>query len=265
MKNLFYSILVFWGTAFSVFSQSNTGFLPPTSVTSPNDWTDPSNAFTSDNVWSSVDYGAGCACPFVYLSWNNGENFTQGKILGPYDTSDSWDIEGGTTDLWEHDWKQNEFTNENFILKISNPATNLFQGYNNFGFSIPESSRIDGIAIKVESHHVYFYHLYVDQILVNVYYTPILINNNSEFSITNLTFYPNPFSSSTTLKWNSNKYLTQASLTIYNSMGQTVNQINNISGQEFILYRNELPAGLYIARLIENNKVVASERLLIVD
>jgi hypothetical protein len=48
-------------------------------------------------------------------------------------------------------------------------------------------------------------------------------------------------------------------------MGQTVNQINNISGQEFILYRNELPAGLYIARLIENNKVVASERLLIVD
>jgi hypothetical protein len=265
MKNIFYSILIFFGSAFCVFSQSNTGYLPPTSVTSPNDWTDPSNAFASDDVWSSVDYGVSCPCPYVFLSWDKGETFTPGKLMGPYNTSDSWFEVGGTSDLWEHDWKKNEFNNENFILKISNPIQYLFQGYNNFSFSIPEYSKIDGIAIKLESHHVYSYHIYVDQILVNVYYTPLFSNNNSEFSLTNLAFYPNPFSSLTTLKLNSDRYLTHASVTLYNSIGQQVNQINNISGQEIILHRNGLPAGLYTARLIENDKVVASERLLIVD
>jgi hypothetical protein len=40
---------------------------------------------------------------------------------------------------------------------------------------------------------------------------------------------------------------------VYNMYGQIVKQLKNISGQEFILQRDNLPSGCYLIALIQNN------------
>lgn len=75
--------------------------------------------------------------------------------------------------------------------------------------------------------------------------------------------YPNPFYSSTTLQ--TDKPLKNASLTVYNSFGQTVKQIDNLAGQTIVFYRDNLPSGLYFVRLKEENKIIAADKLVITD
>lgn len=81
---------------------------------------------------------------------------------------------------------------------------------------------------------------------------------NQEISI-----FPNPFSMQTTLQ--TDYSLKDARLTVYNSFGQPVVQKANISSQTIILERNNLPNGIYLIRLTQNNKVIASEKLIIKD
>ena len=87
--------------------------------------------------------------------------------------------------------------------------------------------------------------------------------NDSKNSNLEITFFPNPFSSQITL-W-IDKFFKNASLTAYNSFGQTVKQIDNLSGQTIILHRDNLPSGLYFIRLTEENKTIAVGELVITD
>lgn len=80
---------------------------------------------------------------------------------------------------------------------------------------------------------------------------------------TNFSVIPNPFISSTTIQTIGN--LKNATLTIYNSYGQTLKQVKNISGQTVFLSRDNLPSGLYFIRLTEENKIIAVEKILITD
>ena len=75
--------------------------------------------------------------------------------------------------------------------------------------------------------------------------------------------FPNPLVSATTIHTVDN--LKNASLTICNSYGQMVKQVNNISGQTVSLSRDNLPSGLYFIRLTEENKTIAVEKLIITD
>ena len=77
------------------------------------------------------------------------------------------------------------------------------------------------------------------------------------------TIFPNPFSSSTTL--HSDKIFKNAILTIYNLFGQQVKQIKNIFGQTITLYRDNLPTGLYFIQLIQDNKLIKIDKLVITD
>jgi hypothetical protein len=91
--------------------------------------------------------------------------------------------------------------------------------------------------------------------------TTLDINENTTrngFSV-----FPNPFVSSTTIQTFVN--LKNATLTVCNSYGQTVKQVNNISGQIVSLSRANLPGGLYFIRLTEGNKIIAAEKLIITD
>jgi len=74
---------------------------------------------------------------------------------------------------------------------------------------------------------------------------------------------PNPFFQQTTLQ--TGNILKIATLTLYNSYGQTVKQIKNISGQTITLHRDNLPSGLYFLRLTEGVKTFAIEKILITD
>lgn len=83
-------------------------------------------------------------------------------------------------------------------------------------------------------------------------------NQNNNFSI-----FPNPFSSQTVLQ--TDNLLHNATLTVDNCFGQTVAQIKNIYGQTVTLQRNALPAGLYFIRLTEDNKQIATKKIIITD
>ncbi len=91
-----------------------------------------------------------------------------------------------------------------------------------------------------------------------------LITGISEVKETNsISVYPNPFSSQTTLQ--TDKLLKSATLTVYNLYGQTVKQMNNLSGQTITLQRDNLPSGLYFVRLTQDNKIITEDKLVITD
>ncbi len=87
------------------------------------------------------------------------------------------------------------------------------------------------------------------------------IVENRDYNSLNL--YPNPFSSTTTLQ--TDKVLKDAILTVYNSFGQQVKQIKNISGQTITLNRDNLPSGFYFIHVTQDNKVISSDKLIITD
>ena len=73
----------------------------------------------------------------------------------------------------------------------------------------------------------------------------------------------NPFSNETTLTFKT--VLNKVNLIIYNSAGQVVKQIKNISGQSYILNRENLETGIYFLRVSENNDIIATEKFIITD
>ena len=56
-----------------------------------------------------------------------------------------------------------------------------------------------------------------------------------------------------------------ASILVYNSFGQKVKEIINVSGQTITLNRENLSSGVYFIRLIQDNKIIATDKLVITD
>ena len=75
--------------------------------------------------------------------------------------------------------------------------------------------------------------------------------------------YPNPFFTQTVLQ--ADNPLKNATLTVYDCIGQSVKQINNISGKTVTLFRDNLPSGLYFVRLTEDNNILTVKKLVITD
>lgn len=78
-----------------------------------------------------------------------------------------------------------------------------------------------------------------------------------------ISIYPNPFSMESTLE--TGQVLRGTTLTLCNSFGQTVKQINNIRGQKVIINRENLASGLYFIQLIDENKILSTNKLIITD
>jgi len=76
-----------------------------------------------------------------------------------------------------------------------------------------------------------------------------------------LSVFPNPLIFQTTIQFDF--YLQNATLTLYNSLGQQVRQIPNISGMTFNLKRESLPIGLYFLKLSQDNKTITTDKLII--
>jgi len=86
---------------------------------------------------------------------------------------------------------------------------------------------------------------------------------NSNFYPYPITVFPNPFSTQTNLQ--TDILLHNATLTVYNCLGQTIRKITNISGKTATLQRDNLPNGLYFIRLTQDNKQIATKKLIITD
>jgi hypothetical protein len=91
--------------------------------------------------------------------------------------------------------------------------------------------------------------------------TALSINEHTSKTISSI--FPNPFSSSATIQTSGN--LKNASLTICNAYGQIVKRVENITGQSISVSRDNLASGLYFMRLIEDDKIIAVEKLVITD
>lgn len=78
-----------------------------------------------------------------------------------------------------------------------------------------------------------------------------------------LYLYPNPFSSQAI--FHSTISLHDATLTVENCFGQQVKQMKDLRGQSITFYRNALPGGFYIARLWQDDQVIATKKLIITD
>ncbi|TAL63071.1 MAG: T9SS type A sorting domain-containing protein [Bacteroidetes bacterium] len=96
---------------------------------------------------------------------------------------------------------------------------------------------------------------------INCLFTTDIIDNQTLLHL--FSVYPNPFSSQTTLQ--TDNLFNNVTLTVYNSFGQIVKQIKNISGQTITLYRDNLAGGLYFIRLTQDGKVIATDKLVITD
>jgi hypothetical protein len=75
--------------------------------------------------------------------------------------------------------------------------------------------------------------------------------------------FPNPFSTQVMVQ--AGQPLKEATLTLVNSLGQTVKQIMNISEQSIRISRGDLPAGIYFMNILQGDKFILTEKLLITD
>ncbi len=78
-----------------------------------------------------------------------------------------------------------------------------------------------------------------------------------------LRIQPNPFSTQTVL--HTDTPLRNASLIVYNSQGQQVKQMDQLSGETVILQRDNLPSGFYFFQLSENNTTLHLGKLVVTD
>jgi alpha-tubulin suppressor-like RCC1 family protein len=78
-----------------------------------------------------------------------------------------------------------------------------------------------------------------------------------------LAIYPNPFNRETTLTMKDQ--IKDATLIVCNLYGQIIKQLKNISGTSVILNRDNLSNGIYFVSVLENNKILSTNKLIITD
>ena len=80
---------------------------------------------------------------------------------------------------------------------------------------------------------------------------------------TDVTIYPNPFSNNITI--NTKTSLEKSTIKIYSMMGQLVKEINNVSGYNIVLQRDNLESGVYFITLSQENGMLISEKIIVAD
>ncbi len=80
---------------------------------------------------------------------------------------------------------------------------------------------------------------------------------------TDISVYPNPFSIRTTLQ--SGEFINGATLMVYNLYGQVFKKKDNFSGQTIIFHRDNLISGMYFIMLQQDNKIIATKKIIITD
>lgn len=78
-----------------------------------------------------------------------------------------------------------------------------------------------------------------------------------------LKIQPNPFSTETTIQ--SNIYLKNATLVLYNSLGIPVNSFKSHSGNSLVLSRDLLPIGVYFIQISQGTNFNLIKKLIIMD
>ena len=78
-----------------------------------------------------------------------------------------------------------------------------------------------------------------------------------------VTIYPNPFSTQAILQIENDFH--DATLWVENCSGETVKQIEHVKGKSIVLTRDNLAAGVYFVRVIEDEELLATKKIIIID
>ena len=85
--------------------------------------------------------------------------------------------------------------------------------------------------------------------------------NTEEFLANELKLWPNPLTSYTTISTSDD--FTNATLTLYNSLGQQIKQVDNINGREYTLHREDLTSGIYLLQITQYGKEKTHKTLVV--
>ena len=130
---------------------ADTGFKNPTAIATPNEWLNPSNAFSSNDAYTNNDFEDAFEQGYItftfglpsgatidgievqvearegtdptskagiLLSWNAGTNYTARKDTPGLSGTDAYYTLGGSTDTWGRTWIDTELNDTNFKLKL---------------------------------------------------------------------------------------------------------------------------------------------------
>lgn len=103
---------------------------------------------------------------------------------------------------------------------------------------------------------------YINTIYTNSCSTIITSLSQNESS-GRVKLFPDPFFTQATLQ--SEEHLQNATLIVYNSVGQEVSRMDHLTGQTFVLKRYNLPGGLYFFMITENGKAVSADKFIIAE
>lgn len=78
-----------------------------------------------------------------------------------------------------------------------------------------------------------------------------------------ISVYPNPFSVSITFI--SEFVLNNATITVYNTLGEEVRKIKNVSGHSVILQRDNLLGGVYFMTITQGDATFATKKIIVAD
>jgi hypothetical protein len=92
---------------------------------------------------------------------------------------------------------------------------------------------------------------------------PFLGLDENYYSTSKITFAPNPFENELVIS--SEICFNNATVKMYNAIGQLVKETDHLSGNKIALTRDYLTSGLYLIQLFENGKLVTSEKILVKD
>lgn len=90
---------------------------------------------------------------------------------------------------------------------------------------------------------------------------PILDTETFLFSNSNIQVVPNPLINTTTIV--SKIPFKDASVILFNSLGEEISVVKNCNGQQLKIDCENLLKGLYLMKIVENDKVLAIEKLII--
>lgn len=89
-----------------------------------------------------------------------------------------------------------------------------------------------------------------------------LSTNDNKFLVRNVTAYPNPFNDSFKIKIDSDENLSNATVTIFDFIGNKVVEITDLQTNEICIKRNNLNSGIYFYYVKDNDMLIAKGKVI---
>jgi hypothetical protein len=172
------------------------------------------------------------------------------------------------------------FTLNNSAIRSMFLAKYNTAGTVHWAMSVPADSKIEGNSVAVDSAGNCFVSGEFISSTVG-FGTNIISGNGSDYQmfIAKTTFiplgiissgnenyisiFPNPFSVSTTIRFNSQ--LKNGVVELYNLCGQEIKSVKNISTDRIEITREDLPDGIYFIRVTDEHKLIATEKIVVAE